>query len=136
MSPRGHGCRLHCFLLCSSTVLVDMNSTLSSDQDMDDVTLGKLFTEAHREYADYRSPEGVSVSQSSVSVWSIEHGNLWEKEMSISQLVLVSRETHTVLTESFLKTPKLRKWSIDQGNLWEKAAQMHRLGLCLMNRDR
>ena len=37
--------------------------------------------------------------------------------MSISQLVLVSRETRTVLTASFLKTPKLRKWSIDQGNL-------------------
>ena len=36
----------------------------SSDQDMNDVTLGKLFTEPHREYADYRSPEGVSVSQS------------------------------------------------------------------------
>ena len=35
--------------------------------------------------------------------------------MSISQLVLVSRETRTVLTASFLKTPKLRKWSIEQG---------------------
>ena len=40
----------------------------SSDQDMDDTTLGKLLTEAHREYADYRSPEGVSVSRSSLSV--------------------------------------------------------------------
>ena len=35
---------------------------------MDDVTLGKLLDEAHREHADYRSPEGVSVSQSSLSV--------------------------------------------------------------------
>ena len=35
---------------------------------MDDTTLGKLLTEAHREYADYRSPEGVSDSQSSLSV--------------------------------------------------------------------
>ena len=42
--------------------------TPSSDQDIDDTTLGKLLTEAHREYADYRSPEGVSVSQSSLSV--------------------------------------------------------------------
>ena len=42
--------------------------------------------------------------------------------MSISQLVLVSRETRTVLTASFLKTHKLRKWSIEQGNLWEKTA--------------
>ena len=55
--------------------------------------------------------------------------------MSISQLVLVSRETRTVLTASFLKSPKLRKWSIEHGNLWEKAAQTHRLGPCLMNKD-
>ena len=40
----------------------------SSDQDMDDATLGKLFTEAHRRQADYCEPEGVSVSQSSSSV--------------------------------------------------------------------
>ena len=39
----------------------------SSDQDMDDVTLGKLLTEAHRGHADYCDPEGVSVSQSSSS---------------------------------------------------------------------
>ena len=42
--------------------------TPSSDLDINDTTLGKLLTEAHREYADYRSPEGVSVSQSSLSV--------------------------------------------------------------------
>ena len=42
--------------------------TPSSDLDIDDATLGKLLHEAHREYADYRSPEGVSVSQSSLSV--------------------------------------------------------------------
>ena len=42
--------------------------TPSSDLDIDDTTLGKLLTEAHREYADYRSPEGVTVSQSSLSV--------------------------------------------------------------------
>ena len=40
----------------------------SSDQDMDDVTLGKLLTEAHRGQADYCEPEGMSVSQSSSSV--------------------------------------------------------------------
>ena len=45
---------------------------------------------------------------------SIEQGNLWEKEISISQLVLVSQETRTVLTASFLKSPKLRKWSIER----------------------
>ena len=55
--------------------------------------------------------------------------------MSISQMVLVSRKTRTVLTASFLKTPKLRKWSIDQGNLRSEKAQMHRLGHYLKNRD-
>ena len=42
--------------------------TPSSDQDMDDTTLGKLLAEVHREYADYRSLEGVFVSPSSLSV--------------------------------------------------------------------
>ena len=40
----------------------------SSDQDMDNVTLGKLLTEAHRGQADYCGPEGMSISQSSSSV--------------------------------------------------------------------
>ena len=40
----------------------------SSDQDVDDVTLGKLLTEAHRGQADSCEPEGTSVSQSSSSV--------------------------------------------------------------------
>ena len=35
---------------------------------MDDDTLGKLLAEVHRDYADYRRPEGVSVSPSSMSV--------------------------------------------------------------------
>ena len=40
---------------------------------------------------------------------SMDQGNLMEKEMSTNQLVLVPQETRTVLTASFLKTPKLRK---------------------------
>ena len=40
----------------------------SSDHYMDDDTLGKLLAEVHRDYADYRRAEGVSVSPSSVSV--------------------------------------------------------------------
>ena len=42
--------------------------TPSSDLYMDDDALGKLLAEVHRDYADYRRAEGVSVSQSSVSV--------------------------------------------------------------------
>ena len=56
--------------------------------------------------------------------------------MSINQLVLVSQETRTVLTASFLKTPKLRKWSMDQGNLMSETARTHRLGLYLKSKDR
>ena len=63
---------------------------------MDDTTLG----EVHREYADYRSPEGVFVSPSSMSVTSDRTGKPVENTTSIS-FVLVS-ETCTVLTISFL----------------------------------
>ena len=43
----------------------------------------------------------------------IERGNPWERATSI-RLVLVS-ETRTVLTISFLQSPKLKKWSIERG---------------------
>ena len=109
----------------------------SSDQDMDDVTLGKLLTEAHRGQADYCDPEGVSVSQSSSSVVFDRAGKpAGGRDVDQSIGFGVSRETRTVLTASFLKTPKLRKWSIDRGNLRSEIAQMHRLGLYLKNRDR
>ena len=110
--------------------------TPSSDLDIDDTTLGKLLTAAHREHADYCDPEGLPVSQSSLSVLFDRTGKP-VGERSVDQSIgLVSPETRTVLTASFLKTPKVRKWSIEQGSLWEKTAQMHRLGPYLMNRDR
>ena len=40
----------------------------SSDQDVDDLTLGEMVTQAHRGQAHYFEPEGMSVSQSSSSV--------------------------------------------------------------------
>ena len=46
---------------------------------MDDVTLGKLLAEVHRDYADYRRPEGVSVSPSSMSVMVDRTGKPVEK---------------------------------------------------------
>ena len=51
----------------------------SSDQDIDDETLCKLLAEVHRDYADYRRPEGVSVSPSSMSVMVDRTGKLVEK---------------------------------------------------------
>ena len=109
----------------------------SSDQDMDDVTLGKLLTEAHRGQADYCEPSGScqSVSRHCL-LCSIDQGNLMERQMSINHLFLVLQETRTVLTASLLKTPELRKWSIDQGNLMSVTARTHRLGLYLKSRDR
>ena len=46
-----------------------------------------------------------------------------EKEMSISQLVLVSRETRTVLTANFLKTPKAEK-VVDRSGKPEERKQL------------
>ena len=46
---------------------------------MDDETLGKLLAEVHRDYADYRCAEGVSVSPSSVSVMDDRTGKPVEK---------------------------------------------------------
>ena len=101
----------------------------SSDHDPDDVTLGKLLTEAHRGQADYCEPEGMSVSQSSSCVVFDGSGKP-DGERNDDQSVNfgVTRNRYSAHSK-FLKTPKLRKWSMDQGNLWEKAAQMHRLGL-------
>ena len=51
----------------------------SSDLYMDDDALGKLLAEVHRDYADYRRAEGVSVSQSSVSVMVDRTGEAVER---------------------------------------------------------
>ena len=80
----------------------------SSDLDIDDTTLGKLLAEVHREYADYRSPEGVFVSPSSMSVTSDRTGKPVEKSNIDHFLFLVS-ETRTVLTISFLQSLKLKE---------------------------
>ena len=101
---------------------------------MDDVTLGKLLTEAHRGQADYCEPEGVSVSQSSSSV-VFDRAGKPARERNVDQS-LVFGVTSTVLTASFLKTPKLRIWSMDQGNPMSEIARAHRVGLFLKNRDR
>ena len=115
--------------------------TQSSDQDIDDVALGKLLTAAHREHADYCDSEGVLVSQSSLFVVFDRTGNfVGERVISISQLVLVSG-TCTVLKISFLQSLKLKEWSIERGNLWKKSLELlrsvkalaHRSGFCLMS---
>ena len=56
----------------------------SSDQDMDDVTLGKLLTKAHPGQVDYCEPEGMSVSQSSSVMFDGSGQPDGEKGRSIS----------------------------------------------------
>ena len=68
--------------------------TPSSDQDIDDATLGKLLTEAHREYDDYRILEGVFVSQSSLSVASDRTGKPVGKS-NIDQFSFGVRNTYS-----------------------------------------
>ena len=107
----------------------------SSDQDMDDVTLGKLLTEAHRGQADYCEPEGVSVSQSSSSVVFDGSGKP-AGERNVDQSVGFGVKENTYSAHSkFSENPKLRKWSINQGILRSEIALAHRLGLCSMNKD-
>ena len=66
---------------------------------LDDVTLGKLLTEADRGQADYCEPEGVSVSQSSLSVVFDGSGKL-AGERKVGQSVNFG-------VTCFLKTSKL-----------------------------
>ena len=71
----------------------------SSDQDMDDVTLGKLLTEAHRGQADYCEPEGMSVSQSSSVVFD-GSGKPDERDGSNAQIrTLLEEQRQTIIAE-------------------------------------
>ena len=57
----------------------------SSDLYMYDDALGKLLAEVHRDYADYRRPEGVSVSPSSMSVMVDRTGEPVEEIIGIAE---------------------------------------------------
>ena len=72
----------------------------SSDQDVDDVTLGKLLTEAHRGQADYCGPEGMSVSQSSSSVMFDGSGQPDERNSSNAQIrTLLEEQRQMIIAE-------------------------------------
>ena len=84
----------------------------SSDLYMDDDALGKLLAEVHRDYADYRRAEGVSVSQSSVSVMvdrtgePVEERIAEEHESSSAQIrTLLKEQRKTIITEYCEKVP-------------------------------
>ena len=72
----------------------------SSDQDVDDVTLGKMLTEAHRGQVDYCEPEGTSVSQSSSSVMFDRSGQPDERNSSKAQIrTLLEEQRQTIIAE-------------------------------------
>ena len=67
---------------------------------MDDTTLGKLLAEVHREYADYRSPEGVFVSPSSMSVTSDRTGKPVGESSSSAQIrTLFDEQRQMIIAE-------------------------------------
>ena len=110
--------------------------TQSSDLDIDDATLGKLLDEAHREHAYYRSPEGVSVSQSSLSVVFDRTGKpVGERKVDQSLVFGVTRNTYSAHSK-FSESTQAEKVVDRTGKPVGEIAQMHRLGPCLMNRDR
>ena len=74
----------------------------SSDQDMDDVTLGKLLTEAHRGQADYCEPEGMPVSLSSSVVF--DGSGQPDGEMSTDQGNLTSETARTHRSGLYMKS--------------------------------
>ena len=62
---------------------------------MDDVTLGKLLTEAHRGQVDYCEPEGMSVSQSSSVVFDRAGKPAGERNVDQSVGFGVTRNTYS-----------------------------------------
>ena len=108
----------------------------STDQDVDDVTLGEMLTAAHRGQVDYCVPGGMSVSQSSSSVMfdgsGQPDGERMVDQSGKSGVTLNVTSAHSKFSEN----TQLRKWSIDQGNLMSVTARTHRLGLYLKSKDR
>ena len=112
----------------------------STDQDVDDVTLGKMLTEAHRGQADYCEPEGVSVSQSSSSVMFdgsgqldgemvVRSGQPDERNSSKAQIrTLLEEQRQTILAECHARVSHhelqaaqaVEERRLLQGQLWRQ----------------
>ena len=72
----------------------------AADQDVDDLTLGKMLTEAYRGQVDYFVQEGVSVSQLSSSVRFDGSGQPDERNSSKVQIrTLLEEQRQTILAE-------------------------------------
>ena len=93
------------------------HTAFSSDFYMDDDQLGKLLADVHRDYADYRRPEGVSVSPSSVSVMVDRTGELVEERIAEERrlghefLAAQAEQGHRILREGLLRQQQDFSWS-------------------------
>ena len=110
--------------------------TPSSDQDIDDVTLGKLLTEAHREQADYCDPEGVSVSQSSLSV-VLDRAGKPAGERNVDQSIGfgVTRNTYSAHSK-FYENTQAEKVVDRSGKPEERNSSNAQIRTYLRNRDK
>ena len=104
---------------------------------MDDVTLGKLLTEAHRGQADYCEPEGMSASQSSSSSVVFDGSGKPDGERNVDQSVNfgVTRNTYSAHSK-FSENTQTEKMVDGSGKPDERDSSTHRLGLYVKSRDR
>ena len=107
-----------------STTLQIPSPTLSRHRtrDMDDVTLGKLLTEAHRGLADYCDPEGVSVSQSSSVVFDRAGKRAGDRDVDQSFGFGVMRNTYSAHSK-FSENTQAEK-VVDRSGKPEEAKQL------------
>ena len=82
---------------------------------MDDVTLGKLLTEAHRGQSDYCDPEGMSVSQSSSVVFDGSGKPDGERNVDQSVNFGVTRNTYSAHSK-FSENTQTEKMVDGSGN--------------------
>ena len=102
---------------------------------MDDTTLGKLLTEAHRGQADCCDPEGMSVSQSSSSVVFDRAGKpVGERDIDQSGFG-VTRNTYSARSK-FSENIQAEKVVDGSGKPDERNSSNAQIGLYLKNRDR
>ena len=69
---------------------------------MDADTLGKLLAKIHRDYADYRCPEGVGVSPSSMSVMVDRTGK------PVEEMIAEERESSSAQIRTLFKSKEKR----------------------------
>ena len=108
----------------------------STDQDVDDVTLGEMLTAAHRGQVDHCVPRGVSVSQSSSSVVFDGAGKPAGERMVDKSICFGVTFNMISAHSNFSEDIQIERMVDRSGNLMSVIARTHRLGFYLKNRDR